>query len=75
MTDVERRDELLESVDRHEAELEDALNDFKQAVRRPFAVMDQVGDRIAGRPLPWLLSSMLIGLWLGSRGGSSNGHE
>lgn len=74
MTDIERRQALVDSVERHEQELALALNDFKEAVRRPFAMVDEVGDRIAGRPLPWLLSSMLIGLWLGTRA-SSNGYD
>jgi hypothetical protein len=73
MTDVERRQALLESVDRHQAELGQALDDFKDAVRRPFQVADHVRDRIGEHPLPWLLSSILIGLWLGSqRNGNSH---
>jgi hypothetical protein len=73
MTDIERREALLESVERHEAELGQALDEFKEAVRRPFQVADHVRDHIGARPLPWLLSSMLIGVWLGSQG-NGNSH-
>ena len=75
MTDVERRHELVESVERHEQELEVALADLKQAVRRPFALANDVRDKITAQPLPWILSSVLLGLWLGTRGGSSNGRN
>ena len=67
MTDVEVRQELVASAARHEQELERALTDLKEAVHRPFAI----ADRIAEKPLPWLIGSLLIGLWLGTR----NGHD
>jgi hypothetical protein len=65
MSDMEARQELLASAARHEQELEQALDDIKVAVHRPFAV----AERIAENPWPWLIGSLLIGLWLGSRNG------
>jgi hypothetical protein len=65
MSDMETRDELLASAARHEHELEQALTDLKVAVHRPFAI----GERIAENPVPWLIGSVLIGLWLGTRNG------
>lgn len=67
MTDGDRREVLVQSVERDEAELERALADLKRAVRRPFALADQVGERIGENPVPWIVSSLLVGLWLGSR--------
>jgi hypothetical protein len=65
MSDMETRQELLAVAARHEQELEQALVDVKQAVRRPFAI----AERIAANPAPWLIGGLLIGLWLGSRSG------
>lgn len=65
MSDMETRQQMLATAAHHEQELEQALVDLKQAVRRPFAI----GDRIADNPVPWLIGSLLIGLWLGSRNG------
>lgn len=65
MSDMDTRQELLAVAARHEQELEQALQDVKQAVQRPFAI----GERIAANPVPWLIGGLLIGLWLGSRNG------
>ena len=67
MSDMETRQQLLASAERHEQELEKALVDLKHAVQRPFAI----GDHIREHPLPWLIGSLLIGLWLGSRSGKA----
>ena len=40
MSDMEARQELLASAARHEQELEQALDDIKVAVHRPFAVAE-----------------------------------
>ncbi|HSP98126.1 MAG TPA: hypothetical protein VL049_12925 [Candidatus Dormibacteraeota bacterium] len=66
MTTEERRAELLDAVARHERELDSAVADLKDAVRRPLVtrVRGQIGDH----PLPWILSALLIGCWLGSGG-------
>jgi hypothetical protein len=63
MSDMEARQELLEAAARHEQELERALVDLKQSVRRPFAI----GERVGQHPFPWLFGAVLVGLWLGSR--------
>lgn len=63
MSDMETRQELLVAAARHERELERAVVDLKQAVRRPFAI----GERVGQNPLPWLFGALLVGLWLGSR--------
>ncbi len=63
MSDMEARQRLLASAERHEQELEDALGDLKQAVQRPFAI----ADHIRQHPLPWLVGCLMIGLWLGNR--------
>ncbi len=66
MTTEERRAELLDSVARHERELDRAVEDLKDAVRRP--LVTRVRGQIVEHPLPWILSAVLIGCWLGSRG-------
>jgi hypothetical protein len=63
MSDMEARQELLAAAALHEQELERAVVELKQAVRRPFAI----GERIGQHPLPWLFGAVLVGLWLGSR--------
>jgi hypothetical protein len=66
MTTEERRAELLDSVARHERELDRAVADLKDAVRRP--LVTRVRVQISDHPLPWILSALLIGCWLGSGG-------
>ncbi len=66
MTDTEMREELVAAAERDEQELKAALADLKRAVHSPFDVRE-VGERIGGSPVPWLLGSLLFGLWLGSR--------
>jgi hypothetical protein len=66
MSDMETRQEMLTAAARHEQELERALVDLKQAVRRPFAI----GERVGQHPLPWLFGAILVGFWLGSRDAS-----
>jgi hypothetical protein len=67
MSDLETRQQLLAAAERHEQELEHALVDLERAVKRPFALGEQLGKRIGTHPWPWLLASVLTGLWLGSR--------
>ena len=66
MTTEERRAELIDSVARHEQELEHAVEDLKEAVSRP--LVTRVRGQIIDHPLPWILSAVLVGCWLGSRG-------
>jgi len=62
-----RRQELVAAAVRDEVALQQALADLKRAVRRPFAVGEQVRERIGAHALPVLLGSVLVGVWLGSR--------
>jgi len=62
-----QRHELIAGVESHERELEQALDDLRRALHRPFAVGDHLGEHVSEHPLPWLVSSLLAGLWLGSR--------
>ena len=66
MTTEERRAELLDAVARHERELDRAVADLKDAVRRPLVA--RVRGQISDHPLPWILSALLVGCWLGSGG-------
>jgi len=56
-------DGLESAVQRDEAELRGALRELQYAIQHPFGI----ADRIKQRPLPWLLSGFLIGIWLGDR--------
>ena len=67
---AERRDELVKSVERNENELRQAVSDLKEAVSRPLQIVEQV----TREPLPWILSGILIGVWLGARS-NGNGSE
>jgi len=67
MSDLETRQQLLAAAERHEQELEHALVDLERAVWRPFALGEQLGERISTHPVPWLLATVLVGFWLGSR--------
>ncbi|MBX3024154.1 hypothetical protein KF840_04510 [bacterium] len=66
MTTEERRVELLASVARHERELDRAVAELKDAVRRP--LLAHVRERIADDPAPWILGALLLGCWLGGAG-------
>lgn len=67
MNDVQTREALVSSLERHEEELEQAFDELKLAVQRPFAIGDHVAQHIGEHPLPWLAGALLFGLWLGSR--------
>ena len=75
MSDMETRQQMLEVAARHEEELERAIGDLKQAAHRPFEVSERVRAHITAHPIPWLIGSVLIGLWLGSRNGRANSTE
>lgn len=70
MTTEERRAEILESVARHERELDRAVRDLKEAVRRPVAA--RLRHQIADHPTLWIAGALLLGFWLGS---DSNGRK
>jgi hypothetical protein len=61
------REALVTSVARHEEELEQALDELKEAVQRPFALGDHLAQHIGQHPIPWLVGAVVVGLWLGSR--------
>ena len=67
MNDVQTREALVSSLERHEEDLEQALDELKVAVQRPFAIGERVAQHIGEHPLPWIAGALLIGLWLGSR--------
>jgi hypothetical protein len=67
MSDPETRRQLLQTVDRDEAELERALVDLKRAAARPFAIGTQLREHVVAHPLPWLAAALLVGVWLGRR--------
>jgi hypothetical protein len=58
-----QREALVESIERDEEKLVEALDDLRGAAHRTFSL----GDRIAERPLPWLFGGFLLGLWLAVR--------
>jgi hypothetical protein len=65
MEEYEREIEALEgTVQRDEAELRRALRELQHAIENPLGI----ADRIKQRPLPWIFSGLLIGVWLGGRG-------
>ena len=67
MNDVQTREVLVSSLERDEEELEQALDELKLAVQRPFAVGEHLAEHIGEHPWPWLAGALLFGLWLGSR--------
>ncbi len=69
MTADEQRAQLLERARRHERQLQSAVADLNGAVRRPFELPDRLRERVGANPLPWTISALLIGFWLGSRRG------
>jgi hypothetical protein len=60
---AEQRDVLLESIEREQEELLDAVHDLTESARATF----DLGDRIREYPLSWLVGGLLVGLWLGYR--------
>lgn len=68
MTGSEERAQLEEQVERSEQDLRAAVEDLKDAVSRPFRVVEQLAEN----PTPWLLAGVLVGVWLGARNGDSH---
>lgn len=66
-TQSERRRELLAATERDEHELEAAVEDLRQAVRRPLAFADRAKRTIAKDGTAWIAASALLGFWLGHR--------
>ncbi|MEO8603696.1 MAG: hypothetical protein ABI629_14075 [bacterium] len=68
MTAVEvRREEILAVAEQHELELQEALNDVRLVVKRPFEVGEHLKTYVGAHPLPWLATALLLGVWFGSR--------
>lgn len=60
---VETRERLLESVDRNERELREAVDELASAAH---ARLD-LGERMGDRPWGWLGTAAALGFWLGLR--------
>jgi hypothetical protein len=60
---LDEREALVQSIEEDKAELLDAVGELKTAVQHQF----QLGEWIADNPVPWLLGSLLVGLWLSTR--------
>jgi len=61
---AEQREELLQSIERDQEEVRDAVQELAGAAR--FTL--DVAERIKAFPLTWMLGAVLVGIWLGSRG-------
>lgn len=70
MTTEECRAELIEAVEQHEREFEVAVAQLKGAVQRPFGLVTRVREHLGTHPLSWMLSALLVGVWLGARHGA-----
>ena len=60
---LETRERLLESVDRNERELREAVDDLASAAH---ARLD-LGERMSDRPWGWLATAAALGFWMGVR--------
>lgn len=67
LTADEKRQQMLAATERDEHELEAAVADLQQALRRPLAVAERVQRHIATDAHTWLAASALVGFWLGRR--------
>lgn len=59
-----QRENLLQSIERDEAEVRVAVHQLADAARSKL----DVGERIKEFPLAWMIGAFLLGAWLGSRG-------
>ncbi len=66
MADVQTREALVSSLERDEEQLEQALDELKEAVQRPFALSDHLAEHIRQHAWAWLAGALVVGLWLGS---------
>lgn len=60
---AEQRDQLLESIERDQEELLEAVQQLSGAARATF----DLGGRIRQHPVTWIAGAVLVGLWLGYR--------
>jgi hypothetical protein len=66
---IEQREILQAAAMRDEQEFHEAVQDLKEAVSRPFRVV----HRFTSNPLPWMISAVLVGFYLGHSDGNGNG--
>ena len=57
---LEKKEALLESVQRNEQELRAAVDELTFVAQRQF----HLGERIAQHPWGWLAGGFVVGLWL-----------
>ena len=60
-----QRDNLLQSIERDQEEVRVAVQELTGAARSSL----DVREHIRGFPLTWAIGALLVGMWLGSRGG------
>jgi hypothetical protein len=60
---AEQRDQLLESIERDQEELLEAVHELGDAAKATF----DMSERIREHPLSWVIGGLLVGLWLGYR--------
>jgi hypothetical protein len=63
MTHGTEREALVEQLERDEEELRRAVDEIKDVVARPLEIVEKVTQV----PIPWVLTGILFGIWLGSR--------
>ena len=59
----EKKEALLESVERNQQELRAAVDELTTVAQRQF----DLRERIAQHPWQWLLGGFVVGLWLSRR--------
>jgi hypothetical protein len=69
LSGIDQRDVLIESIERHEQALRQAVHELTGAA----SVQLQISKRIKQAPLPWLLAGFLVGMWLGGGHDHRNG--
>jgi hypothetical protein len=67
MTAIEQRQALVASATHHEQEVQRALADLKSAVHEKLTLAEHLRTHIATHPGSWLVSGLLVGMWLGRR--------
>lgn len=58
---AEQRDELLESIERDQEELLEAVHELGDAAKATF----DLAERIREAPVAWIVGGLIFGLWLG----------
>jgi hypothetical protein len=60
---VDERDVLRQSIENDKAELRDAVDDLKAAVRTRLTIRDNIDNN----PTMWLVGAFVLGVWLSRR--------